>query len=135
MSRGERRRTLSVDDAQWRAQRLEWRFLRSGSEGHDTRLYVNLSVAQRESLQSLGAVREHELAVVATVRDAETMSLVTTRRVLWARGGQRGQVSLAAITDATVLPGHFAAAGTPPRRREGTISMSPGRGALGDTCG
>jgi len=107
----ERRRTRRVEDAQWRAQRIEWRFLRSGSEGRDTRLYANLHDAQRELLETLGGLGEDELAVIATIRDSETMSLVTTRRVLWATGGQKGQVSLAAITDATVLPGHFAAAG------------------------
>lgn len=86
----------------FRAQRLIWRFKKSGGSGEVLKPLCEHRDEVREQL--LAAVQLHpgEEPAIGLFRKGDDWVLVTSQRVLWNRHGGVGAVDLSALADATV---------------------------------
>ncbi|MEL6345135.1 MAG: hypothetical protein AAFV53_18650 [Myxococcota bacterium] len=102
---------MSYADPAWRAEKIGWRFRRSGQDGEATRVFDAFSPEVQTRLTGLAELRRDEVPAVATYRDESVWMLVTSDRVIWPEEGSVASMPLTEVKDATVLPRDLLAAG------------------------
>ncbi len=94
-----------------RANRLVWRFQKSGANGEHTKVIGDLREDVRERLGILAGVRPPEIAAIGRLQSDSDWLLVTSARVVWCDDHQVQEVPLSQIADATVTADDLRTAG------------------------
>lgn len=102
---------MSYTDPAWRAEKIGWRFRRSGEDGESTRVFGAFPAEVQARLTDLADVGATEVPAVATFRNDTEWMLVTSDRVIWPEDGGVASMSLTEVKDATVIPRDLLAAG------------------------
>lgn len=118
---------MSYADAAWRAEKIAWRFRRSGEDGEATRVFDAFPPDVQTRLIDLADLREGEMPAVATYRSDTEWMLVTSDRVIWPDDGVLGSMSLTEVEDATVLTRDLLAAGSKGKVEKVTVVTVDGR--------
>jgi len=84
----------------FRAERLLWRFQRSGGFGVLTKAFSDLPEHARACLTSLTEFRESEVPLVACFRDMHNWVVLTTDRLAWADASGVRSVAVRDVWDA-----------------------------------
>lgn len=117
---------MNQSDA-FRANRLAWRFKKSGASGRELRVFGDLSQGTRATLIDSAGVSPPEEAAIGLYRGSGDWMLITSRRVIWEGGGNRDELALSEVADATVDPRDLARAGTKSEVDTITIVTKDGR--------
>lgn len=102
---------MGYTDPAWRAERIGWRFRRSGADGEATRVFDAFPPKVQARLTNFAGVKEGEVPAVATYLTDTDWVLVTSNRVILPGDGVLAFLSLAEVRDATLLPGDLIEAG------------------------
>jgi hypothetical protein len=111
----------------FRARRIAWRFKKSGGNGRDLRAIEDIEEPTRSILLDSAGLAQGEEAAVGMYRTSDDWLLFTSRRLVWQVGGNREEIALSAISDATIDPRDLATAGSKSRVDVITIVTSDGR--------
>jgi hypothetical protein len=76
-------------------------FRRKGGDGAYTRLFDNLDPSQQSTLVAVFQLRKSEIPVIGSVQDSGNWLVLTTERLAWSIEGERQEVAVEAIRDAT----------------------------------
>ena len=76
-------------------------FRRKGGDGAYTRLFDNLDPSQQSTLVAVFQLRKSEIPVIGSVQDSDNWLVLTTERLAWSIEGERQEVAVEAIRDAT----------------------------------
>jgi hypothetical protein len=110
----------------FRADRLAWRFRKSGADGHHTKQFAAFDVDVQKALARLAEIAENELPAVGCYFDDENWALLTNERLIWSRGGCRTLLKLDEIDDVTVGLQALLHAGTKKELTELTVLTKEG---------
>ncbi|TWT14054.1 hypothetical protein [Reyranella sp. CPCC 100927] len=77
-------------------------FRRKGGDGAYTRLFDNLEPSQQGVLLSAISLRPSELPVIGSLQTSNDWLVLTTERLVWCLGGNRLELAVEMIGDATV---------------------------------
>jgi hypothetical protein len=86
----------------FRANRLAWRFKKSGQNGDFLMAIADLDANVRDTLLRLAQLQDLEVAAVGLFRSERDWVLITSRRILWKRDEDTGTIALSALSDATI---------------------------------
>jgi|SRR5690606_2336510 len=111
----------------YRADRLAFRFRRSGLDGTFLREFRNLDEKDQARLAALAELSSDEVPAIGCYFDEHSWIVVSSDRLIWSEGGQMKHLALAEITDATILPASLAAAGTKDRVTELVVRATGNR--------
>jgi hypothetical protein len=100
-------------DPSFVAERLMWRFRKSGAEGEHTRLMPNVDPALRDHIEQLARIQPGEVPVALFHTSDTRWALLTTDRLVWSSPAGQQELALPTITNVNthsvfaVRPGGF----------------------------
>jgi len=101
------------DDPKFVAERLVWRFKKSGAEGVASKPYAYFPDQVRDAVRLDAGLLENEVPAVLCYLSGTKWALLTTERLVWrADGAHVMAVDLSRIKDATVEAGSLLSAGS-----------------------
>jgi hypothetical protein len=86
----------------FRAERLVWRFRKSGADGEVTKPFEGFAMSVRGALLQQFTLGPAEVPAVACVHSNDRWVLLTTERLVWADGGAVTSVPVAQLSDVTI---------------------------------
>jgi hypothetical protein len=112
---------------EYRAERLAWRFQKSGKDGRYARQFASFDELKRGNLVRLAEIHEYEIPSVGYYVDDAKWALLTSEQLIWVHDGERMALKLDDIEDATVEPQSLLHAGTKQNLTELTVVAKDGR--------
>jgi hypothetical protein len=109
-----------------RADRLVWRFRKSGGDGAYTKPFEELDPSSQLLILERVDMQVDERPVLACVLGKDHWTVLTTGRVLWRYPHGAGDLAFSEIADATVRREAIGAAGTMSELRELAIAARGG---------
>jgi len=99
------------NDPSFIADRLVWRFKKSGAEGTYSKAFQSFPEQVQESVRQGAELGEKEAPAVLYYRSDATWTLLTNARIVWREGERTRWIDLKRVADATVEGGALLQAG------------------------
>jgi len=99
------------DGPRFAADRLVWRFKKSGGEGAFSKAFQSFSEQVQETIRHEAEVSENEAPAILCYLSEDTWTLLTSERIVWRVEARTNSVDLKRVADATVESGALLRAG------------------------
>lgn len=91
-----------TNDPTFEAERLIWRFKKSGAEGVFSMAFLSFPEQVQDAVRQEAAIRDGEVPAILCYLSAAKWALLTNERVVWGVQAQVRSVELIHVADATV---------------------------------
>ncbi len=115
-----------TNDPTFEAERLIWRFKKSGAEGVFSKPFLSFPEQVQDAVRQEAAIRDGEVPAILCYLSAAKWALLTNERVVWSVQAQVRSVELIHIADATVERTALLQAGSKQALRSLTVIESTG---------